>query len=210
MLKEEFPGTKFLLGPGLHRVAPGVEEVRGGTPIACHLSCLSYHNIYRNPIYYHDHNRYGGKRPLYALFGMRVRYRCFGCSVVVSRFTSQKEPAHFGTCLPPLVVVFARYPLQAMVHRTPEPHVGPGLFFRVEGYAVWFSIHLSALCQAAEHTNKSHRRSRTNGVGGSLVYLVSVSCPRHHDREDYTAVAVLIWFFGASLRYVSFLITGIP
>ncbi|CAM9184314.1 unnamed protein product [Scytosiphon promiscuus] len=27
MLKEEFPGTKFLLGPGLHRVAPGVEEV---------------------------------------------------------------------------------------------------------------------------------------------------------------------------------------
>lgn len=28
MLKEEFPGTKFLLGPGLHRVAPGVEEVR--------------------------------------------------------------------------------------------------------------------------------------------------------------------------------------
>ena len=31
MLKEEFPGTKFLLGPGLHRVAPGVEEVRGGT-----------------------------------------------------------------------------------------------------------------------------------------------------------------------------------
>lgn len=30
MLKEEFPGTKFLLGPGLHRVAPGVEEVRGG------------------------------------------------------------------------------------------------------------------------------------------------------------------------------------
>lgn len=29
MLKEEFPGTKFLLGPGLHRVAPGVEEVRG-------------------------------------------------------------------------------------------------------------------------------------------------------------------------------------
>lgn len=28
MLKAEFPGTKFLLGPGLHRVAPGVEEVR--------------------------------------------------------------------------------------------------------------------------------------------------------------------------------------
>ncbi|CAM9779671.1 unnamed protein product [Ascophyllum nodosum] len=27
MLKAEFPGTKFLLGPGLHRVAPGVEEV---------------------------------------------------------------------------------------------------------------------------------------------------------------------------------------
>eukprot|EP00904_Undaria_pinnatifida_P001837 jgi/Undpi1/11654/HiC_scaffold_36.g13949.m1 len=27
VLKAEFPGTKFLLGPGLHRVAPGVEEV---------------------------------------------------------------------------------------------------------------------------------------------------------------------------------------
>lgn len=32
MLKTEFPGTKFLLGPGLHRVAPGVEEVRGKSP----------------------------------------------------------------------------------------------------------------------------------------------------------------------------------
>lgn len=31
MLKAEFPGTKFLLGPGLHRVAPGVEEVRQKT-----------------------------------------------------------------------------------------------------------------------------------------------------------------------------------
>ncbi|CAM9380761.1 unnamed protein product [Discosporangium mesarthrocarpum] len=27
MIKAEFPGVKFLLGPGLHRVAPGVEEV---------------------------------------------------------------------------------------------------------------------------------------------------------------------------------------
>ncbi|CAM9154515.1 unnamed protein product [Sphacelaria rigidula] len=27
MVKNEFPGTKFLLGPGLHRVAPGIEEV---------------------------------------------------------------------------------------------------------------------------------------------------------------------------------------
>ena len=35
MLKAEFPGTKFLLGPGLHRVAPGVEEVRpfGESPL---------------------------------------------------------------------------------------------------------------------------------------------------------------------------------
>ena len=37
MLKEEFPGVKFLLGPGLHRVAPGVEEVREGTPTYCRL-----------------------------------------------------------------------------------------------------------------------------------------------------------------------------
>ncbi|KAG5193119.1 P-loop containing nucleoside triphosphate hydrolase protein [Tribonema minus] len=27
MVKAEFPGTKFITGPGLHRVAPGVEEV---------------------------------------------------------------------------------------------------------------------------------------------------------------------------------------
>lgn len=35
MLKEEFPGTKFLLGPGLHRVAPGVEEVMYAFTAVC-------------------------------------------------------------------------------------------------------------------------------------------------------------------------------
>lgn len=34
MVKAEFPGTKFLLGPGLHRVAPGVEEVRAHRPLS--------------------------------------------------------------------------------------------------------------------------------------------------------------------------------
>lgn len=73
MLKEEFPGTKFLLGPGLHRVAPGVEEVRGGVPPAVRMALDSYeHRASITP--YHNSST---SVHLNALWGIRTRFRGF-------------------------------------------------------------------------------------------------------------------------------------
>jgi hypothetical protein len=43
MVKSEFPGTRFITGPGLHRVAPGVEEVRS-------CLCMYYRVLWSNTV----------------------------------------------------------------------------------------------------------------------------------------------------------------